>query len=314
MGWQCPQYTCETLQTPYLFLAWGSKAFKQSKTHRLKTLSLGILPDPTLPSHYSFTFKLALLHTFIIHSLCPSCACSWWGLAATRAEPGPLLPLPTPCSLHHVHIPVLALYGVGWLPHAAMLLSLAGCSWGIHSSIVPRHRLNTAGARAFGNCTPRLWNSLTANHTAKHRLQHFSLLKHVRQHSWHLCPFNLTAPCQPRRGKAVLWRRLLPFQLPANTRIGILCPSFHSLSTLSWIMFLLRIYCNSGVTGNYIASLVYLGFKKSKTSLLSIIDLFVPCEHEKKRKSKRRVHTVLAPGGWFPSEDKSFWSIPSWYV
>lgn len=110
---------------------------------------------------------------------------------------------------------------------------LSGCSWGTHPSIVPKHRLNTAGARAFGNCTPRLRNSLTANHAAKHRLQHFSPLKHVRQHSWHLCPFNLTAPCQPRRGKAVLWRRLLPFQLPANTRIGILCPSSHSLSTLS---------------------------------------------------------------------------------
>lgn len=84
------------------------------------------------------------------------------------------------------------------------LLPLPEYPLGTHLSTEPKHRLSTAGARAFGNCTPRLSNSLTANHPAKCRLQHFSLLKHVRQCSWYLCPLELTALCQCRRGKAVL--------------------------------------------------------------------------------------------------------------
>lgn len=159
--------------------------------------------------------------------------------------------------------------------HHPVLLPLAGCPLGTRLSTVPKHRLNAAGARAFGDCTPRPWHSLTEHHPAKRRLQHFSLLKHVRQRSRRLCPLDPTALCQPRRGKAVLWRRLLPFQLPANTRIGILRPSLHPLSVLSWVMFLLRIHCNSGVTGNYFACLVWPAFKQSKTLLLNLIDLFI---------------------------------------
>lgn len=85
--------------------------------------------------------------------------------------------------------------------HHPALLPLAGYPSGTCLSAVSKDRLNAAGARAFGNCTPRLWNSLTAYRPAKRRLQHFSLLEHVRQRSWHLCPLDPTAPCQRRGGK-----------------------------------------------------------------------------------------------------------------
>lgn len=160
------------------------------------------MPDPILPSRSSFTFKLiAYIHyLFPLSQLCTQ-------LVRLSSHLGRTWPTaPTACSMFPVPCPHPRA-GSAWGGMVATRCHppvLAGCSWGTHPSIVPKNRLHTAGASAFGNCIPRLRNSLTANHAAKHRLQRFPLLKHVGQHSWHSCPFNLTAPRQPRRGKAVL--------------------------------------------------------------------------------------------------------------
>lgn len=243
MGWQPlphAQHPWGNLAIPLPISPQRIKDLWIKQKLQIKTPSLGRSPAPILLSHSSFTFRLAFLHTIIAQTLSRSPACSCWGLAATWAKPEPPLLLPPPQPLNH-HSTDLAPPAWGRMvakcSHHPALLPLAGYPSGTCLSTVSKHRLNSAGARAFGNCTPRLWNSLSAYHPAKHRLQRFSLLEHVRQRSWHLCPLDPTAPCQPRRGKAVLWRRLLPLQLPENTRFGSLCLSLHPLSALFWIMF-----------------------------------------------------------------------------
>lgn len=206
------------------------KALQIKQKLQIKTLSPGRSPAPILLSQTSLIFRLAFLHMLLVWPLSPSTACSWGGLAATWDAPDPPLPLTAPQPLHHVHTSVLtSLFLYGHYGHHPLSPSCPPTS---RLSTVPKYRLDAAGARAFGSCSPRLWNSLSADHSAKHRLQHLSLLKHVRQHSRRICPLDPTALYHPRRGKDVFWRRLLPFQLPANTRIGILCPFFHPLSTL----------------------------------------------------------------------------------
>lgn len=152
---------------------------------------------------------------------------------------------PVPCAC--IAVPTLsALCEVGCLL-CSLPLPLAGCPIGASPSMLPKHKSGMADARAFGNCTPRLWDSDSTSPC-------WAWAAEARQSaSHHLCPLASTALCQPWRGKDISWSCLMPFQLWVNAWIEIL---LNLLSALSWVLFLLRIPCSSGVIGNYFSLLL----------------------------------------------------------
>lgn len=207
----------------------------KTTTNKIQPPSTGKSPAPVLLPHSCFPWGWPLCIHVLLSPTLPALHAArdphqLLGLNAAQCSPFLLhSPCRMPTAWCQIHLP-----RVGQDAHPVLLtpcpLPLAGHPSGTSLLTLPKHRSSTADARAFGNCAPRLWNALTAHHPAKCGLQHFSLLKHVRQRSRRLCPLDSTALCQPRRGKAASWRCLMPFQLSANARVGILLNPLSALS------------------------------------------------------------------------------------
>lgn len=153
---------------------------------------------------------------------------SYWGwMQHTASTAHSIAPVPCAC----IAVPTLsALCEAGCSP-CSLPLPLAVCPLGTSLSMLPKHKSGMAGARAFGNCTPRLWDSDSTSPCQARSAEAHQTASH------HLCPFGSNSMCQPWRGKDVSWSCLMPFQLWVNVWIEIL---LHLLSVLSWV----RIFCS----------------------------------------------------------------------
>lgn len=69
-------------------------------------------------------------------------------------------------------------------------------------------------------------------------------------------PFGADSTVSMQEGESCFMKMSAAFSAATKYKDWILCLSIHPLAALSQIMLLLRIHCNSGVTGNYFPCLL----------------------------------------------------------